>query len=133
MTDMQLNGIRHGMSQQAIYDAHFTDANGLCRCDTGDAAASRRVAAWMSNHLPAVQTYAHAAGALGYDSIADMEPEAFWDVCRPKIVGAAFAERFSGITSQAMFSSTAAVWSQPGAAHYSAANTYLDAEAAALR
>ena len=33
----------------------------------------------------------------------------------------------------AMFSSTAAAWSQPGACHYSAANATLDGLAAELR
>ena len=105
----------------------------ICRCDLSDESDSRRVAAWAHAHLPAVQTFAHAAGALGHDQIVDITPEAHWAVCRAKVVGAVFAEALGCVESQALFSSTAAVWSQPGAAHYSAGNAYLDALAASYR
>jgi hypothetical protein len=39
---------------------------------------------WAHEHLPVVETVAHAAGALGYDLIADVTPEAFWAICQPK-------------------------------------------------
>ena len=53
-------------------------------CDAGNPAAVARVLEWAHEHLPVVETLAHAAGALGYDAIANVTPEAFWTVCRPK-------------------------------------------------
>ena len=103
------------------------------RCDVGDVAAGQRVAAWAREHLPAVQMYAHAAGALGQDAIADLTPEVHWAVCRAKVVGASLGAALGCVESQHLFSSTAAVWSQPGAAHYSGANAYLDVHAAGHR
>ena len=53
---------------------------------------------------------------------------------RPKLASAAaFPEAHLPLLSTALLSSTASVWSQTGAAHYSAANAYLDARAAADR
>jgi NAD(P)-dependent dehydrogenase (short-subunit alcohol dehydrogenase family) len=54
-------------------------------CDAGNAAAAAVVRRWVRERLPAVQTYAHAAGALGHDLIPDVTPEAFLDVIRAKV------------------------------------------------
>jgi KR domain len=54
-------------------------------CDAGDAAAAAAVRQWVRERLPAVQTYAHAAGALGHDLIPDVTPQAFLDVTRAKV------------------------------------------------
>lgn len=87
------------------------------------------MAAWVRERLPAVQTYGHAAGAVNDCSIVDMTAEAYWGVCQPKVMGALLAEAFPSLQAQHLFSSTAAVWSQPGAAHYSSANACLNAYA----
>ncbi len=51
---------------------------------------------------------------------------------RPKAVGAhTFGTANMALLTEQMFSSTSAVWSQPGAGHYAAANSTLDAAAAA--
>lgn len=54
-------------------------------CDAGDAAAAAAVRQWASERLPAVQTYAHAAGALGHDLLPDVTPKSFLDVTRAKV------------------------------------------------
>lgn len=45
----------------------------------------------------------------------------------------AFEEAGLPVESQLLFSSTSAVWSQTGAAHYAAANSFLDGVGAARR
>jgi NAD(P)-dependent dehydrogenase (short-subunit alcohol dehydrogenase family)/acyl carrier protein len=100
-------------------------------CDAGDAADCARLAAWLHESMPAVQVFAHAAGVLAFDLLPDLLPESFAAVVSPKAVGAAaLARACLPVESALLFSSTAAAWSQPGAAHYSAANALLDAAAA---
>ena len=102
--------------------------------NAADPAASAELAEWAYNRLPAVQTYAHAAGALGHDLIKDMTPQAMKRVTAPKVATiATFNDATMPVQSAALFSSTSAVWSQTGAAHYSAANAALDAHAGAAR
>ena len=61
-----------------------------------------------------------------------MTDEDFWSIMRPKAVGAyTFDAANMPLLTEQMFSSTSAVWSQPGAGHYAAANSTLDAVAAA--
>ena len=106
----------------------------VIECDAADPKAAAKLAAWAHDRLPAVQTLAHAAGVLGYDLIRDMSPEAFRRVVEPKTASVGmFADAAMPVQSAALFSSTSAVWSQTGAAHYSAANAALDAFAAAGR
>ena len=51
---------------------------------------------------------------------------------RPKAVGAhAISSTGMPLLTDLLFSSTSAVWSQPGAGHYAAGNAFLDASAAA--
>ena len=72
----------------------------------------------------------HAAGALSKDSISAVTVERFRDVCQPKIAidGLLQDATLSSLPLRelALFSSTAAAWSQPDACHYSAANSVLD-------
>ena len=54
-----------------------------------------------------------------------------WAVVKPKAVGPqAIAAALLPLLSQISFSSTSAVWSQPAAGHYAAANAILDSTAA---
>lgn len=61
----------------------------VVKCDAGSGAANARLERWVREWLPAVQTYAHAAGALGYDAIPDITTDAFHRVTRPKVQAAA--------------------------------------------
>lgn len=57
-----------------------------------------------------------------------MTDEDFWSVVRPKAVGArALSFACAPLLTELLFSSTSAIWSQPGAGHYAAANAFLDA------
>lgn len=57
----------------------------VVKCDAANAAAAAAVQRWAAEQLPAVQTYAHAAGALGYDLIPDVTRKSFLDVTRAKV------------------------------------------------
>ena len=61
-----------------------------------------------------------------------MTDEDFWSIVRPKAVGAhALAAAGMPLLTKQLFSSTSAVWSQPGAGHYAAANASIDSIAEA--
>ena len=52
--------------------------------DASDASHNQQLSEWLHNHLPAVQTYAHAAGVLGFDLIPDLAAEQFCRIVKPK-------------------------------------------------
>ena len=76
--------------EELIALAEHSAASFGVACNAGDPAAMARVFEWAHEHLPVVETVAHAAGALGYDSVADVAPEAFWAICQPKASAQAF-------------------------------------------
>lgn len=90
--------------------------------------------AWVHANLPPIGTFVHAAGVIGFDTFQSMTEQAFWAVCAGKIVGASVLQS-CGIPMMdiSLLSSTAAVWSQPGAAHYAAGNAFLDATSSIMR
>jgi len=55
------------------------------QCDSGDPSAVAEVLGWAHEHLPAVAILAHAAGILGYDSIATVQEDQFWEICKAKV------------------------------------------------
>lgn len=69
----------------------------VVKCDAGDASATAAVRRWVAERLPAVQTYAHAAGALGYDLIPGVTPQGFLDVTRAKVQTSAIKQYVSSI------------------------------------
>lgn len=100
-------------------------------CDAGDTASCAAFATWLHETMPAVQLFVHAAGLIRFDLVPDLTKDAFESEVMPKVVGADVLHA-RGIPAEGclLFSSTAAVWSQAGAAHYSAGNACLDAAAA---
>jgi len=99
-------------------------------CDARSAKDCAALAIWLRENMPAVQIFAHAAGIISFDLLPDMTQEAFEASVLPKVVGAqALAAAGIPVEATLLFSSTAAVWSQAGAAHYSAGNSCLDAAA----
>lgn len=84
-----------------------------------------------------MQAVGHAAGALGQDPIPTVSADRFRDVCNPKITFGSLIDdgrmQSFPLEELLLFSSTAAAWSQPGACHYSAANSALDALGQACR
>ena len=58
----------------------------VVRCSTTDAPRCVEVAAWARERLPRVATYAHAAGAPGHDLLADVTPDMWHRVIRPKVM-----------------------------------------------
>lgn len=68
------------------------------------------------------------------DHTQDMADARLAEVCAPKAAGAAaFAVAHLPLVTQTLFSSTSAVWSQPAAGHYAAANCVADGFGAAAR
>ena len=106
----------------------------IVRCDTAETQESSALVHWSREHLPAVQIFAHAAGNLGYDLIPEITPASFESLTKPKVTSAAmFSEADQPLLATALFSTTASIWSQTGAAHYSAANSILDSTAGAAQ
>lgn len=99
-------------------------------CDASKPEDCAALATWLRENMAAVQIFAHAAGVLSFDLLPDMSPEAFEASVLPKAVGAnALVAAGLPVEASLLFSSTASVWSQAGAAHYSAGNACLDAAA----
>lgn len=95
--------------------------------DAANSEDMSRVLTYVREELPYIQHYTHAAGVSGFKMLQDMETETFWEVANPKVVGAPAAVVANlPLESQLVFSSTSAVWSQTGGAHYAAANAFLD-------
>ena len=102
------------------------------KADASHAEDMARVMTHLREQMPHIQHYAHAAGVSGFDMLQDIESKAFWNVADAKVVGAAAAGAAGmAFDSQVLFSSTSAIWSQTGASHYAAANSFLDGVAAA--
>ena len=98
------------------------------QCDASSPEDCAVFAAWLRESMPAVQVFAHAAGVLAFDLLPDMTEAAFLSSVTPKGVGAcALSEAGVPVEAVFLFSSTAAVWSQAGAAHYASGNACLDA------
>lgn len=96
-------------------------------CDSADPEDCAALATWLREHMPAVQIFVHAAGVLRFDLLPDMSLESFSACVMPKVVGVnSLLNASLPFESSMFFSSTSAVWSQPGAAHYAAANACLD-------
>lgn len=103
----------------------------VVQCDTSQQHASAALVSWTREWLPAVHSFAHAAGILGYNLIPDISAATFSAVTQSKVASAnMFAEACLPLQAAALFSSTSSVWSQTGAAHYSSGNSVLDATAA---
>jgi acyl transferase domain-containing protein/NADPH:quinone reductase-like Zn-dependent oxidoreductase/acyl carrier protein/NAD(P)-dependent dehydrogenase (short-subunit alcohol dehydrogenase family) len=99
-------------------------------CDASNPNDCTALAIWLRENMPAVQVFAHAAGVISFDLLPEMTQEVFEATVLPKVMGArALAAAGIPVEATLLFSSTAAVWSQAGAAHYSAGNSCLDAAA----
>ena len=58
----------------------------VVRCSSADSARSAQVAGWVRERLPRAAVYAHAAGAPGHDTLADVTPDVWHCVVRPKVI-----------------------------------------------
>ena len=76
--------------------------------DASDTCHNQQLAEWLHNHLPAVQTYAHTAGVLGFDLIPDLIAEQFARVVKPKANAA--AEDSSCQCRARLYRQTVAYW-----------------------
>ncbi|AUX26446.1 polyketide synthase [Sorangium cellulosum] len=107
----------------------------IAACDVADAAALGAVLAKIPAARP-LTAVVHMAGVLDDGMVTALSAEQLARVLRPKVDGAwrlATATRDHRLAAFVMFSSAAGTLGSPGQANYAAANTFLDALAAALR
>jgi len=100
------------------------------QADIADASAIADLFKKIRESLPPLKGIVHAAGVLGYEPLAQIEPSTLAAVLRPKVQGAWELHRQSqdlGLDFFLLYSSIASAWGSSEQAHYSAANRYLDA------
>jgi polyketide synthase PksJ len=104
--------------------------------DVADREAMTAVFAEVRKRHGAIHGVVHAAGLAGGGALARRTDKEMDEVMRPKVVGAdVLADLAAGLNLDFLvFCSSLSVYLPfPGQADYAAANTYLDAKAAALR
>ncbi len=105
------------------------------RVEVGDVAESadvERVFAAIAREQAPLRGVVHAAGIAAFDRIQGMTWPKMESVLRAKVAGAWNLDRFTRELSLdffVCFSSISSVWGTEGAAHYAAANAFLDAYA----
>lgn len=57
----------------------------VVQCDSSSVVEMDSIVCWAHEHLPSINTIAHAAGVLDYASIADAQGEQVWQVAQPKV------------------------------------------------
>lgn len=97
--------------------------------DVADRAAVGALFAKIGREMPPLGGVVHAAMVLDDALIANLEPEQFESVLRPKILGAEYLDQMTRnmpLDYFVMFSSAAAAIGNPGQASYVAANGFLE-------
>lgn len=108
----------------------------VLRCDVTDETALRRALDGVRAALPPLRGVFHTAGLLDDATIRNVTPEQIARVLAPKVDG---VRNLDAVTADdpldlfVLFSSAAGLVGNAGQAAYAAANTYLDAFAAARR
>jgi phthiocerol/phenolphthiocerol synthesis type-I polyketide synthase C len=98
--------------------------------DVADADQLARIMAEVASQMPPVKGIVHAAGVLDDGVLLQQDEARFYKVLRPKIAGAwNLHAAASGMELDffVLFSSAAAIFSNPGQGNYVAANAFLDA------
>ena len=115
---------------QAVRDISSLGARiAVIKADVSDPVRMGQIFDQMKQKLPPIKGIFHAAGFVEEREINDMSSSEFLDLLAPKTRGTLIlheATRESKLDFFVMFSSTAAVFGAAFAAHYSAANNFLD-------
>ena len=85
--------------------------------------------ATIAMSMPPLKGVIHAAGAVDYKPLVEMDVRGFEDVLQPKVTGAWLLHKLTqGLSLDffVLFSSIASVWGGKGQGHYAAANQFLD-------
>ncbi len=105
-------------------------------CDVGDESAMDKVFAEMAAELPPLRGVIHAAAVIEGSLVRNTTAEQISRVLAPKVAGAHHLHRLTqsmDIDFMVLYSSGTTLYGSPGQASYVAANSYLEALAAARR
>jgi acyl transferase domain-containing protein/surfactin synthase thioesterase subunit/aryl carrier-like protein len=130
-------------------DAHFETIQGVLglerlgthvHVEALDVADAVRLDAFLARYRreghPPIAGLVHSAGIVKDQLLVNLDTERFFEVLRPKVLGAwnlHQALRDTPLDFFVLFSSTAGLMGSPGQANYAAANAYLDGLAHARR
>jgi acyl transferase domain-containing protein/NADPH:quinone reductase-like Zn-dependent oxidoreductase/NAD(P)-dependent dehydrogenase (short-subunit alcohol dehydrogenase family)/acyl carrier protein len=98
--------------------------------DVADEDQLARIMAEVASQMPPVKGIVHAAGVLDDGILLQQDEARFYKVLRPKVAGAWNLHALSSgmeLDFFVLFSSVAAIFSNPGQGNYVAANAFLDA------
>lgn len=120
-----------------VVAADVRDANDMIRAMDASSASSASTVPSLVNNASGDRrggSIIWAAGVTGHAPLAKMSDEECWEVLAPK-VAASCVNRYTGTKTErddvtknvVLISSVSSVWGHSGAAHYAAANAYLDA------
>jgi acyl transferase domain-containing protein/acyl carrier protein len=117
-------------SQEAILQMESVGTKVLqLQADVSNKTDMMQVFAMIKESMPPLQGIIHAAGAVGYQSIIEMDLSTFISVLRPKALGGWILHQLTQdmkLDFFVGFSSIASVWGSKGQSHYAAANHFLD-------
>ncbi|WP_392534193.1 type I polyketide synthase [Nostoc sp. C117] len=101
----------------------------VAQADVCNRADMLQVLEAVAASMPPLKGAIHAAGAVGYDTITEMELTTWESILRPKVLGGWILHELTQDMQLELFvsfSSIASVWGSKGQAHYAAANHFLD-------
>jgi acyl transferase domain-containing protein len=131
---LALIGRRNPKSASAEESIRKLEAQGaqiICaQADVADRERMTEVLTRIAETAPPVRGIIHAAGVAGYTDIDNLEQVELESVLHPKVDGAWQLHRLTkdmDLDFFICFSSISSAWGSRGQAHYSAANSFLDA------
>ncbi|HUK10491.1 MAG TPA: SDR family NAD(P)-dependent oxidoreductase [Stellaceae bacterium] len=104
--------------------------------DVADGGAMKGLFEVIGREMPPLRGIVHCAAVIDDAALANMTPERFYAVMRPKVLGALHLDRLTRgmpLDFFVMYSSAVTLFGNPGQTNYMAANLYLEALGAERR